>query len=139
MFISNICVPDFHRPPLQTFSAHRKRCLYSTTSSNKNSRCADTLPLWRYVVQFHKPPTKIALLRLARFFLSNNLRPFSLSLLLACQISEGSQPISVARVVVVRVAVVVHITKIRRVGLIRRTLPPIVGGSLTKTARRKTA
>ena len=42
-------------------------------------------------------------------------------------ISERCQPISIARIVIVRVAVAVDITEIIRVARIRRALPPIVG------------
>lgn len=38
--------------------------------------------------------------------------------------------IRVARVVVVAVAVVVHVPEVGRVGWVRRTQPPVVGGSL---------
>ena len=50
-----------------------------------------------------------------------------LILFISIEISEGGKPISVARVVVVRVAVGVHIAEVIAVVVIRRTLPPVVG------------
>lgn len=41
--------------------------------------------------------------------------------------SEGRQPISVRRIVVIRTAIGVDITKVIRVAGIRRALPPVSG------------
>ena len=41
--------------------------------------------------------------------------------------SEGREPIIVAGIVVIRVAVAVDITEVSGVAHIRRTLPPVVG------------
>ena len=46
------------------------------------------------------------------------------------KISERSKPISIRSIVIVRIPVAVDIAKIVRVVVIRRPLPPIVGGAL---------